>query len=1222
MSFQRINVISGWAIWLVATIVFLMTLEPTASFWDCGEFIASANGLEVGHPPGAPFWMLLARLCIAIGPEGAEAYSVNVLSALSSSFTILFLFWSVTHMAKKMVDRFSPEGGLTNTIAIVLAGAIGGLAYTFSDSFWFSAVEGEVYAMSSFFTAVVFWAILKWETLADNGGETRWLILIAYLMGLSIGVHLLNLLTIPAIAFVYYFKKYEVSRKGIITTGLISLGILGLIQVGIIQGLISTAAWFELLFVNDFGMGFNSGVIAYAILIIALITGLILYTRKRNWPALNTLVIGAMVCIIGYSSFTLIVVRSAANPPMDENNPENLFTLLSYLNREQYGDRPLLYGHQFNTPTAFENGTQYADGDPVYVKSYSVRKTKGKKALVRSFRWLYQAEAYLADHSGEGLEMVCEYIDSGENKRSKTNYDDNYMVFLPRMYSSQADHVQEYKEWSDYKGWNTTRGRAKTEEAEQQRAKMEQRYYMLNSVDLRTLNFSQDQIRQLEQERDALPKRLNRKYEELHPSQKENLRFFLNYQVGFMYLRYFMWNFAGKQNDVQGHGELNNGNWLSGINFIDQQRLGNRDELPESYTNNRGLNYFYYLPLLLGLIGLVFQLIKAPKDFTVVALLFLMTGAAIVVYLNQYPNQPRERDYAYVGSFYAFAIWIGMAVCALYYAAKKMTFAELGKVAVVSVGGTLLLAVIEMIAGQDHTLSYSVGYMSVLALAALGLLTMLGQRKVPDKALVIVIAVLTLPTPYVMASNGWDDHNRERRRTGVDFAKNYLDSLAPNAIIFTNGDNDTFPLWYVQEVEGYRTDVRVVNLSLLNTDWYIDQMKRKAYNSDPVPFTMEEYKYRQGTRDLVMLGDYNQYEASDPRAVRNSWIDQRFELGEALSLVENDDIRTPRGGRDFFMFPSYKFGMPIDSTRIMETNTVSLDQADQIVDAITWDIVDKNGEPKQYITKNHMMVLDMIYNNNWERPIYFAVTTGEDSYIGLQDYFQLEGLAYRLLPIYTPNDQNPNKIGGIAEDIMYDNLVNHFQFGGSDDITDGGVYMDENNRRMWTNLRLQAANLAEKCIAVNKEEMALTVQDFILEKSPEENVPYDNVIIPLVQNYYIMAIPDSLLPESIANNLSKAQRDSARTTGRTLANRLMEIHEDEMEYFMSLEPEFASKLASEFERQLRVDRQMVGFIEIYAPYDDNSAKLSARLNAMDSLFVKKMIEVDEFRRKKSKSSRF
>lgn len=1173
MSYNRINIITGWGVFAIATVVYLFTIEPTSSFWDCGEFIASAFKLEVGHPPGAPLFMLIARIFAMIGGAENAALAVNIMSALCSSFTILFLFWSITHLAKKLAAKdLKADLGRGETVAVMACGVVGGLAYTFSDSFWFSAVEGEVYAMSSLFTAVVFWAILKWETNAGERNELRWIVLIAYLMGLSIGVHLLNLLAIPAIAFVYYFKRYEVTRKGLIITGIVAVLALGFIQSIIIPSTVRAAAWFELLFVNRMGFGFNTGVIVYAVLLISAITFLLWYSRRKSYYALNTIVVSVMMILIGYSTFAMIVIRSSANPPMDENNPQDLFALLAYLNREQYGDRPLLFGHFFSTPTDMR--ANYKDGPNVYVKSYSVKKSeKGKEQLVKSYKTPYEAEEYAAN-LGDGHFVVQEYIETGEKKGSVPNYIQEYSGVFPRMYSAQEDHIEQYKSWSNYKEWNTPKGRDMVERLEAKKDELEGKlqqyaYFAENHEDAEIRAKALEEFERTEKNMKSI-------YEKLTPSMGENITFFFRYQIGWMYWRYFMWNYAGRQNDAQGHGNIEEGNWLSGVDFVDEQRLGNRERLPESQLNNRAYNRFYFLPLLLGVIGLIFQLLKAPKDFTVLALLFLLTGLAIVVYLNQYPLQPRERDYAYSGSFYAFSLWIGLGVYALYYAATRLIMKELGKVALISFGSSAVLFLFELMAGDDHSFSLAVFYMA--AVSALAMLALVLSRKMlqGDGMKAALAGLLALSVPAIMAAEGWDDHNRARRRTAVDFAKNYLDSLEQNAILFTNGDNDTFPLWYAQEVENYRTDVRIVNMSLLNTDWYIDQMKRKAYESDPVPFSMEEQKYRQGTRDIVLL--------DNERNKNNEFID----LSLAMSVVLDDSkLQAVGGGKKYNFIPTRKFRLPVDSALVMANGTVRPQDSANVVGALEWEI------KRSYILKSNLMVLDLLLNNNWERPIYFAVTTGPDTYMGMESYFQLEGLAYRLVPVKHPKNPNPNVIGGIAADIMYDNVMNDFQWGNMDDTTGSGVYMDENNRRMTTNFRLQFSNLAEQLMKEGQDSLALKILHKSLEVMPEKNVPYDRVMLPTIEGLFEAG-------DSIA-------------AGK-LAERLFSITEDELQYYSTLEPDFAASLFDEYDLKLTVNSRIEQVVRFFMPDSDLAKELGERLDAQLQEFEMKQNEMKSRKR--------
>jgi len=1060
MDYKRLNILTGWLIFLIAAVTYILTIEPTASFWDCGEFIATAHKLQVGHPPGAPLFMIMARVSsFFVSPEHVPV-AVNVMSALASAFTILFLFWSITHMAHKLATRNGLALTTGSLVAVLGSGIVGALAYTWSDSFWFSAVEGEVYALSSFFTAVVFWAILKWESEADQPHSTRWLILIAYLMGLSIGVHLLNLLCIPAIAFVYYFKRYTVTPRGIITTFIVSALILGTIQAVIIPGIVKVAGQFELLFVNELGLPFNTGNLVYALLLIGAIVWTLRWSQMKGKVLVNTIVLGVTVILVGYSTYAMIVIRSTANPPIDENNPENVFNLLSYLNREQYGDRPLFMGQFWDSPYANER----RDGKPVYTATYQVKKD-GRVVRNEYDRW--SARHWVEENPGHTLDH--KYIITDARKGTEVVYEPEFTMLFPRMYSSQAGHVNAYKQWSNFKG-----------------------------TPMRTTN------------REGKPTIINK------PTMGENFRYFMDYQVNWMYWRYFMWNFAGRQNDIQGHGGFQDGNWISGIKAIDAQRLGNQDHLPSSALNNKGRNSFYLLPLLLGVIGLVYQLFRNLRDWTIVMLLFFFTGMAIVFYLNQTPYQPRERDYAYVGSFYAFAIWIGLGVFALYDAARSLKQRDLGMTVGVALGLGVLKYITEW--DGDHSVSYALFYMGALGGAALGLFFLLGRGLRNDAAHGILATAVGLAVPLVMVADGWDDHDRSIRKPARDLAHNYLESCAPNAILFTNGDNDTFPLWYAQEVEGIRTDVRVVNLSLLNTDWYIDQMRRKAYESDPVPFAMEPEKYRQGTRDVVALlpqGDKETYQ----------------DLREMMAFASNDRNMQQifqRGVKDAW-FPTDRFKIMADSAKVFGNGTLSLKDTANWTPEVRWQI------RRQVLLKNHLMVLDLLANNDWDRPIYFAVTTGPDSYINLQDHFQLEGLTYRLVPVYTPN-QNPNLQGRVATDVMYDNVTNKFLWGNMD--SERGVYLDENILRMTTNLRLQLSSLAEALIEEGREDMARTILDISLEKMPEHNVPFDRILLPTVEAYYTIGDKEK---------------------GDLLAGRLFTIMEENLTYYLSLESRFASQ---------------------------------------------------------------
>ncbi|PID89638.1 MAG: hypothetical protein CSA05_00130 [Bacteroidia bacterium] len=975
-KYNQYNTILGWATFVIAALVYTLTMEPTASFWDCGEFITTSYKLEVGHPPGAPFFMILGRIfsLFAFGDVSKVAMMINLLSALASAFTILFLFWSLTHIARKIVVK-NEKISLTNTILIFGSAFVGALAYTFSDTFWFSAVEGEVYALSSLFTAVVFWAILKWENEADSQHANRWLILIAYLIGLSIGVHLLNLLAIPAIVFVYYFKKHKTDVKGIVYASLISIALLGGIMYGIIPGVIKIAAKFEYLFVNGFGMPFHSGAIFYAFLLSTVIVGGLYYTHKKKKVLANTILLAFTVILIGYSSFTMIVIRSFANPPMDQNSPENVFTLLSYLNREQYGDRPLIYGQYFNAPIR-----GYEEGDPIYAQKNGKYEAIDKKIIRK--------------------------------------YDRAFQSIFPRIYSDQkegANHVQGYKDWI---GLSTT------------------------------------------------PK--------TKPSFGQNLKFFFKYQVGWMYLRYFMWNFAGRQNDIQGHGEVLHGNWISGIPFIDNLRLGDQSKLPEYLKNNKGRNTYFFLPLLLGLLGVFYTYKKDKEQFSIISLLFIFTGVAIVVYLNQTPYQPRERDYAYAASFYAFSMFIGLGVLGLFDLIKKYVSPKSGAI------GTSLACV--------------------------------------------------LFVPVIMGAQNWDDHDRSNRYTARDFAKNYLNSCAENAILFTNGDNDTFPLWYAQEVEGIRTDVRVINLSYLNTDWYIDQMKRKAYLSDPVPFSMSLEQYGQGKRDVVYIMES---------------IKRHYNIRDLIDFVASDERKTKaqQGNEIYDIMPSKKFLAPVDSLKVLQNGTVSPKAAHLIVDALRWET------PREHIRKNELMVLDLLATNNWERPIYFAITVGPGSYMNLQKYFQLDGMAYRLVPIKT--ESKFGETGRVDTDVLYENLMNKFVWGG---IDNPDVYLDENNQRMLMNMKSNFARLAMELIQEGKRDSAVNVLDKCVDLMPNKNVPYNYYNILLAEAYYK------------ANEIQKANE---------MMKILAQTTYEELDFLLSLDAEKAKFVTNNKQRDLAILAEII-----------------------------------------------
>jgi len=997
-KYKTLNNWIGWLTFLIAAITYLLTIEPTASFWDCGEFITTSTRLEVGHPPGAPFFMIMGRFFSLFAIDSAHiAMMINIMSALASGFTILFLFWTITHLAKNIVNSGNPSKG--QTIAILGSGMVGALAFTFSDTFWFSAVEGEVYATSSLITAMVFWAILKWEDVADEPYANRWIILIAYLVGLSIGVHLLNLLAIPAIVFVYYFRKYKTTRNGIFLSLLVSVLLLALIMYGIIPGVVTIASWFELLFTNVIGLPFNTGVVIYAILLIGLIIYGIYYTYKKKIVLWNTVLVAFTVIIIGYSSFAMVVIRSSADPPMDQNNPDNVFSLLGYLNREQYGSRPLFKGQYYNTPR--DSQQPYKKDKPYYVMK-------------------------------DGKYVIADVTE-------KPNYDSRYTTFFPRMWSNNADHIKAYKSWANIKGHPVT--------------------YTDERGEKKTVNL---------------------------PTFGENLTFFLRYQVGFMYLRYFMWNFVGRQNDNQGNGGISDGNWISGINFIDSARLGNQKTLPDSLKNNKARNTYFFLPLLLGLIGAFFHYKQDQKNFWVVMLLFIMTGLAILVYLNQTPNQPRERDYAYVGSFYAFAIWIGLGVLSLVYQLKK---------------------------------------------------------NLPEIVSAVLVTVICLVfVPGVMARENWNDHDRSDRYTCRDFGANYLNTCTTNSVIFTNGDNDTFPLWYDEDVEGIRTDVRVCNLSYLQTDWYVDQMKRKAWKSDPLPISFTPDQYVQGKRDVIYL-------IKDPR------IKGPIELSKALDFVKSDDPRTKLVEADNASYlPVKKFFVKVDKEAVIKNKVVPESEYDQIVDTIFIDLSNNS-----YLVKDDLMLLDMIANNKWDRGIYFAITVGRSQYLNLQDYFQLEGFAYRFTPVKTASENM--QIGRVYTDKMYKNMMENFKWG---NMNDPDVYIDENNRRMMMNIRNNFDRLAVGLIAEGKKDSAIKVLDRCEKLIPPTVVPYNYFSQEIAGDYYAAGAKDK---------------------GSLMVTDMYNCFKEQLSYYFSLDPLNRMSVNSDIERSLYIMREMGTLTKKYGDKD-------------------------------------
>ncbi|MDR1347093.1 MAG: DUF2723 domain-containing protein [Prevotellaceae bacterium] len=1003
-NFKLFDTIFGWVAFAIAATTYLLTIEPTASLWDCGEFISSAFKLEVGHPPGAPLFAIMGRIFSLLAPSVDKvAVMLNSMSALASAFTILFLFWSITHLMRKYFGKQNSELTLSESVVTLGCGMIGALAYTFSDSFWFSAVEAEVYATSSLFTAVIFWAALKWEEVADTKYANRWLILIAYFTGLSIGVHLLNLLVIPAIAMLYYFKKYKATSKGvilsIITGGLILIAVLYVIVPWIPR----IAFWFDLLFVNGFGLPINSGTLFFIVIFAALLSYLIRYTHKKGKALANTLVLCVAVISLGFSSYAMILIRASANTPMEQNNPDNIRTLMSYLNREQYGDWPLFSGPYYNAPRTGVNV------DNVFTKN---------------------------NNKYEKLQEIMTYT-----------YDKRFTTIFPRMHGTiETRHADAYKEWGNVKGKAVV-------------------------VDSNTT--------------------------ERVPTFGENIRFMFSYQMGWMYWRYFMWNFAGRQNDYQGYGDCLYGNWISGIDFIDSWRLGPQDELPDFLANNKARNKYYMLPLLLGILGMVVHWARNKKDFSIVLMLFFLTGIAIVLYLNQTPYQPRERDYAYVGSFYAFAIWIGIGVAGLY----------------------------ELI------------------------------RNISSKATVAAAlsVILSISVPYIMAKENWDDHDRSGRYIAVDFGRNYLESCDKNGVVFTYGDNDTFALWYNQEVEGKRTDVRVANTSYLASDWYYEQLLHTYYDSHALKLTATPEKIVGSVRNIIPV---------------KSDTNSQWELKDALTIVMSDDIRAKAisnySEKPINYFPTGTVKLTVDKDKVRQNGIVG----DSLSDDMIYDQINVQL-PRSGVQKNMLAILDIVANNFEERPVYLGQTIPQE-FTGLfKNNIKSVGLAY----LITPEKFTRETSFDIEKN--YDLFMNKFQYRG---LNNPDIYWDEVANRMTVWYRQGFFNLARELINRGDTERAKAVLD-----------KYDEVF-PFVHKLDISETSIIQL-RYIVNDTAKAceQMESS-----------MNNIDRELAYFARLDTDKQIDISNEIAQNITTLRNYVMLANLYSK--DIEAKITDRFNLYKQTF--------------------
>jgi len=988
-SYRRWNNITGWLMFVISAIVYLLTVEPTVSFWDCGEFILSAFRLQVGHPPGAPLFLMMGRIATLFAGSDASrvAMMVNMLSAICSAFAIMFLFWTITHLVRRIFTR-NTSLEAQHIPAIIGSGIIGSLAYTFSDTFWFSAVEGELYALSSLILGLVFWAMLKWEEEADESSSGRWIILVAYIMGLGLGIHRLNLLVIPVLVFVFYFRKYEVTRKGLIKALLIAVLILWLMVFVILPGAPLVAGWFELLFVNVFGLPYNTGLLIFvAALIAALVFG-IRYSLKKKKIVLNYIMTILAVIMIGYSSYAMIMIRSSARPPMNQNNPSDIFSLAYYINMQQYGSSPKFYGDYYCVSETY----------PAEIK----RKIAGYNKVDGKYKPYYRPE----------------YI-----------YSKEFKTVFPRMYSTDQQHEDDYKYWGRVTGKRLSVG---------------------SGSDRKSI---------------------------VCPTFGENLRFFFRYQVGYMYLRYFMWNFAGRQNDIQGNGNNLHGNWISGISFLDNARLGDQDKVPSDLKNNKGKNKYYLLPLLIGISGLVWQYRRDKNGSFLVLAFFVMTGLAIIFYLNQYPNQPRERDYAYVGSFYAFAIWIGMGFMFIYEQFRKLL---------------------------NNNISA-----------------------------IITLLILLAACPLIMARENWDDHDRSGRYTARDIGANYLESCAPNSILFTYGDNDSFPVWYVQDVEEVRSDIRVANLSYIQAGWYIDMMRQKAFKSDPLPFSLSPEKYIEGTRTQLPV---------------DNRINKPVNLTDIVQFAGRDDRKfmVDISGRGDYVnyIPANKLLIGVDSVKVLSNGTVKEYYKDRLLSPMIWEYSDGDA------FKGDLAIMDLLATNNWERPVYMSSTVPSTQYKGLEKFFIQEGMAYRIVPVKI-DESDLGEYGMIDPYVMYDNMMNKFKWGNAGDPS---VYLDENNRRMFGNFRRLFGNLGRALLKAGEKTKAIEAVHRGFEIVPVEKLPHD---------YFSIGPAEVLI---MAGNMEE---------GEKILNDVIGYSKEYLNYAMKL------RTGERFDMDLTVGINMQALLDIY-----------------------------------------
>jgi hypothetical protein len=1092
-NFSRTNKILGWLVFFISLTTFWLTVEPTASFWDAGEYIATSANLEVGHPPGAPLYQMMGAFFATFASDTSHvALMVNLMSVFASAFTIMFMFWSSVLLILKIAG---PRKTLANSnkIAVLGSALVGALAFSFTDSFWFNAVEAEVYAMATLFMAVLFYLGLLWERDMFKPRGNRWVILISFVVGLSFGVHFMGLLTIPAIGFLYFFKNYsKVTVKNFIIANIAVVAVLMFIFKLLLPYSLTFFASSEVFFTNIIGLPFNSGTIIALLVIIAAFYFGIQYTRKKKFYQLNTLFLSILFILIGFSSWTMLPIRANANTVINENNPDNARALLAYYNRDQYGETHLFYGPQFTEMySGLDPENPYLDDQPIYDRD----EASGKYIIVNDY------------------------------KNARQNLDDKHKALLPRMWSSQ--HAANYMEFTgplDFK--------VKPEYQDQEQ--------LLTAIAEFRKNFALG--RSDYEAYHSFLTQFGQYLDVEKPSFSANMGYLFEYQMGYMYWRYFMWNFVGRQNDVQGQYTDLDGNWLSGINFIDEFRLGSQDNLPTDVKNNKARNTYYFLPLILGLIGLVFHYKRDKKTLWVLMVFFLFMGIALKIYLNERPFEPRERDYALVGSFYVFAIWIGFGVYALFDLLK------------------------------DHLN--------------------------PKFAAPIAIAVSLLAVPTVMASQNWDDHDRSEKYTALAMAKMYLDSVDENAILFTIGDNDTFALWYAQQIERYRTDVRIVNTSLFATDWYIDQMKRKAWESDPIPSQLKHNQYSPGTNDFVM----HQEVTKDTMSIKN-W----------MNWIASDNPRTKgqlQSGQSVSTFPTKSIRIPVDKENVLKYGIVKPEDEDLIVDDI---IIKLEGN---VIYKNRLLMLDIIANNDWKRPIYFTGGSfGNDDYLWMKDHLQLDGVAYKLVPIQTPvNPRNPYDMGRIDTEKMY-NIAKNWYWGnmGSPDI-----YHDPETRKNSITYRSNLARLIESLLNEDKTEKAKEILDLVMEKLPVDFYGYYTLLEPYISGYFEVGEPEKA-KQLWVDVATKYQENLSYYSGWDMDRQFKYADEiiTDMERYRALvdllfvhgEQKFAREKAEEFNTYLKL---FPGFYDNEEKIDeqpllpsdtalDNEFKSSQNLDSLDSI---------------------